>query len=210
LRRRRRLPVNRVTRSRRAGMMCGVSVQEATLVSEPQKPMAGRLSRLSPWWWGLIALVALLLIIMTLAPRIAPMTPVARSKQSSANPSAAASRPGRVYTQAMAAGRDFAGTDLSGARLAQLDLRGKDFLDTDASGAVFAGSLLNGANFAHANLRGADLRDACLRGAIFTAADLAGADFTGADITGATVAPAAISTAIGWRSTASPAACPLK
>jgi uncharacterized protein YjbI with pentapeptide repeats len=175
-----------------------------------QEPRAGRLSRLSPWWWGLIALVALSLVIMTLAPRVAPMSPVARSKQSSANPSATTSLPDRVYTQAMAVGHDFAGTDLSGARLAQLDLRGKDFQDTDAAGAVFAGSLLNGANFAHANLRGADLRDACLRGAIFTTADLAGADFTGADVTGATVTSAAISAAIGWRSTASPAACPLK
>jgi hypothetical protein len=188
-------------------MICPVSVQEARPASQQQKPKIGWWSRLSPWWWGLMMLLALTLCLAILVPRTAPTTsPVRPNPSASASP-ASVRPPGAVYPQAMTAGRGFADANLSGARLAQLDLRGKDFRDADAAGAVFVGSLLNGANFTHANLRGTDLRDACLRGVVFTAAELSGADFTGADVTGATVTPAAISAAIGWESRAKPGVC---
>jgi hypothetical protein len=192
-------------------MIYWVSDREAPTASRqptpPPEPRMGRWSRLSPWWWGLITLVALLIIVATQVPRIASISSATRSKPSSTPTSAAPFMSGPAYTPALAAGRDFASADLSGVLLAHLDLRGKDFQHANAAGAVFVGSMLNGANFAHADLRGADLRDTCLRGAIFTGAELSGADFTGADVTGATVTSTAISTAIGWGSTTNPAVC---
>jgi len=173
----------------------------------PQEPRIRWWSRPSPWGWGLMILVAILVILATQVPRIAGITSASRPKQASAPSSPVPTLSGQVYSQALVAGRDFADADLSGDLLTHLDLRGKDFQYADAAGAVFAGSLLNGVNFAHANLRGANLRDACLHGAIFTGAKLAGADFTGADVTGATVTPTARSAAIGWGSPAKASVC---
>jgi hypothetical protein len=196
----------------RTGMICDVSQQETESIDSPVKPPKEPgihwWSRLSPWGWGLLILLALLAVVATQVPRIAETTSPPVSKPLPRTPTATPSLSGPAYSQALVAGRDFANADLSGALLTHLDLRGTDFQGANAAGAVFAGSLLNGANFAQADLRGADLRGPCLRGAILTGAQLAGADFTGADVTGATVAPAAISAAIGWGSTAQPSVCP--
>lgn len=189
-------------------MICGVQDQEVAPDEqkvEPPTPQKLRWwIRVSPWWWGLLAVVAIGLILATQVPRISAIPSSPRSKSS---PAAAPALSGLAYTQAEVAERSFADVDLRGAILRHLDLRGKDFQRADAAGAVFARSLLNGVNLSRANLRGANLRDACLRGAILTGAQLSGADFTGADVTGATVASAAASSATGWASTPASSAC---
>ena len=167
----------------------------------PSEPRIRWWSRISPWWWGLMILVAIVVVLATQVPRIASAP---RAKPTSTAPSTAPTLSGPVYSQALVAGHDFEATNLSAAVLMHLDLRGKDFQHANAVGTVFADSLLNGADFAHADLRGANLRGTCLRGAILTGADLAGADFTDADVTGATVTAAATSAAIGWNSTRIP------
>jgi Pentapeptide repeats (8 copies) len=203
-RRRRSLSAKWVTQPDRTGMICDVSNQEASpearAAVSPHDPRIHWWSRVSPWWWGLLALVAIAVITATQVPRISALSSAPRSKPSTAPPSATATLSGPAYTQAMVTGRNFVRADLAGAVLEHLDLRGKDFQGADAAGAVFTGSLLDGVNLSGADLRGANLRDACLRGAILTRAELAGADFTGADVTGATVTPATTSTAIGWAS----------
>lgn len=165
-------------------------------------------SQASPWWWGLIVVLVIAVITVTQVPRISAVPSAPRAKPSAASTSVRPALSGAVYTRAMVAGRNFSDTDLRGAILEHLDLRGKDFQGTDAAGAVFAGSLLNGVNLARADLRGADLRDTCLRGGILTGAELAGADFTGADVTGVMVTPGATATAIGWASIPDFPVCP--
>ena len=164
-------------------------------------------SRVSPWLWGLVVLLAIAIIVITQVPRTSAVPPAPRPKPSAATPSVTPLLSGLAYTQAMVAGRNFADADLRGAVLQHLDLRGMDFQWAHAAGAVFAGSLLDGANLSHADLRGADLRDACLRGAILTGAKLAGADFTGADVTGAMITLSATATAIAWASIPSASVC---
>jgi len=190
---------------------CGVSDLEPAPDNHPvaalPEPKIRWWSRVSPWIWGLAALLAIAVIVITQVPRTSAKAPAPRPKPSAATPSVTPLLSGPVYTQAMVTGRNFADADLRGAVLQHLDLRGKDFQWAHAAGAVFAGSLLNGANLSHADLRGADLRDACLRGAILTGAELAGADFTGADVTGAMITPTATSTAIGWASIPSASVC---
>ena len=192
-------------------MICDVSDQGAQSANlpavPPQEPRIRWWSRTSPWGWGLVILVVILVVLATQVPRIAGRACAPQPEEASAPSSAGPTLSGQVYSQALVAGRDFASADLSGAILANLDLRGKDFQYANAAGVVFAGSLLNGVNFAHANLRGANLRGTCLRGAILSGAELAGADFTGADVIGATVTPTARSAAIGWGSTAKPSVC---
>jgi hypothetical protein len=189
-------------------MICGVQDQEG--VPEKQKvtpPTEQKLRwwiRVSPWCWGLLAVVAIGVILATQVPRISAISSSPRSKPS---PASAPGLSGLAYTQAEVAERSFADADLHGAILRHLDLRGKDFQRADAAGAIFARSLLNGVNLSRADLRGANLRDSCLRGAILTGAQLAGADFTGADVTGAAVAPAATASATGWASTPTSSAC---
>lgn len=164
--------------------------------------------RLSPWSWGLVALLVIAGIAVTQVPRLSDGSP---TRARSPNPPTATALPmlsGPTYTKSMVSGRDFISADLRGALLERLDLRGKNFQRADAAGAVFAGSLLNGAIFTHANLRGADFRDTCLRGADLTGAQLAGADFTGADVTGATLAPGATYQVIGWASIPASSVCP--
>jgi hypothetical protein len=189
-------------------MICGVQDQEAAPGEQKVEPPAPQKLhwwiRLSPWLWGLLAVVGIGVILATQVPRISEISSSPRSKPS---PAAAPALSGLAYTQAEVAERSFAGADLHGAVLMHLDLRGKDFQRADAAGAVFARSLLNGVNLSRANLRGANLRDACLRGAILIGAQLAGADFTGADVTGAAVASAAAATATGWASTSASSAC---
>ncbi|MDX2256985.1 MAG: PAS domain S-box protein [Pseudanabaenaceae cyanobacterium bins.39] len=71
--------------------------------------------------------------------------------------------------------RNFAGWNLHGAYLAEMDLS-----QTDLRGAE-----LNGSDCHHINLQYADLRGADLRGANLQYADLRGADLRGADLRGA-------------------------
>lgn len=191
-------------------MICDVSDQAQPAARPPAPPEEPKIrwwSRRSPWAWGFVILVVVLVVLATAVPRLAGKTCASQPKAASTPSVAAPTLSGQAYSQALVAGRDFASADLNGAILADLDLRGKDFQNANAAGAVFADSLMNGVNFAHADLRGANLRDACLRGAILNGAELAGADFTGADVTGATVTHAARSAAIGWGSTAKPSVC---
>jgi hypothetical protein len=192
-------------------MICDVPDPEASVDNKPMpeqrsEPRSSWWARPSPWLWG-VGLLLLLAIAATQLPRISSAVFAPKPQPSPVTRATTARLAGPAYTQAMVANRNFVGADLRGARLAHLDLRGKDFERADAAGAVFSGSLLNGTDFAHADLRGADLRDTCLRGSILTGASLAGADFTGADVTGATVSPLATAQAIGWTPISDSTAC---
>ena len=120
---------------------------------------------LSPWWWGLPMLVALLAIIITRVPPIAAISATARAKPSPAGFSAALSLSGPVYTQVSVDGRDFCqrGSERRGPSAPRF-ARKSTLQRANAARSRCSGfySLLNGANFTHANLRGADLRGACL------------------------------------------------
>jgi len=198
-----------MTRLEWPGMICDVPDPEISAGSKPATKQPGEpksrwWARPSPWLWGLILL---LVIAATQLPRISSAVFAPKPQPSPVTRAAPPSSAGPAYTQAMVADRNFVGADLRGARLAHLDLRGKDFERADAAGAVFTGSLLNGADFAQADLRGADLRDTCLRGSILTGASLAGADFTGADVTGAAVSSLATAETIGWTPISDSTAC---
>jgi hypothetical protein len=95
---------------------------------------------------------------------------------------------------------DLRGIDLSGAKLARLDmwsrdLRGANFANSTLTGARIWNSELGGANFTNAKLRSAEFEGCKLEKASFASADLTradlnraklqGADFTGATLTGA-------------------------
>lgn len=85
-------------------------------------------------------------------------------------------------------GRDLAGRDWSGARLAGtgfagLDLRGTMFEGADLTGADFRGAMLEDAVFTGANIAGADFSNCAMRGANLSAATGAGARFVAADLT---------------------------
>jgi hypothetical protein len=178
-----------VTRPDPPGMICEVSNPQATqqqppAVIAPQELRTRWWGRPSPWLSGLVVLLLIAALVVTQVPRISQVTSANGAKHNSAAPAAVLpALSGPAYTQAMVVGRDFVGTNLSGARLLRLDLRGKDFQDADAAGAVFAGSLLNGANFSYADLRGADLRGTCLRGAEFVGANLVPCQATFARLT---------------------------
>lgn len=167
------------------------------------------MKRVSPWLWGLGALLVIAAIAATQVPRLSAIFSRPRQNPGLASPTSTPTFSGTHYTQLAVAGLNFSHADLRGALLAHLDLRGKDFRFADAAGAVFVGSLLNGANFSHADLRGANLRGACLRGAILTRARVAGADFTGADVTDANFAHAATGKTIGLSSIPAPSVCRL-
>lgn len=76
--------------------------------------------------------------------------------------------------------RNFAGLDLRGAYLAEMELPQVDF-----SGVALNGSNCSHTNFQYANMRGADLRGANLQYTDLKWADLRGADLRGADLRGA-------------------------
>lgn len=89
----------------------------------------------------------------------------------------------------------FAGQDLSGLLLADLDFSDLSFENAIMPDAVLARSNLCGANFSGASMAGADLREAQCQRADFTDADLARANFARADLTGAVLEGAELSKA---------------
>src|SRR5438128_5632287 len=104
-------------------MICDVQDQEATpekqKVAPPTEQKLRWWIRISPWWWGLLVVLAIGVILATQVPRISAISSSPRSKPS---PATAPSLSGSVYTQAEVAGRSFASADLHGAVLRHLDL----------------------------------------------------------------------------------------
>ena len=78
----------------------------------------------------------------------------------------------REIRRRLNAGDDFAGGDLSQARLVAMDLHQRDFRGTNFSYA----------DLTEADLTGADLREANLHGAYLTGAQLIGANLRGANL----------------------------
>lgn len=87
-----------------------------------------------------------------------------------------------VVRERAARGESFAGEDLHGLDLSQLELR-----DIDFSGANLAGVVLTDANLEAAILADADLTGASLSRANLTGANLAGADLSNAKLNGASL-----------------------
>ena len=199
----------RMTLPHETGMISHVASTDTTQTREPTEahpdgPKPHWWSRLSPWLWGLLALV---LIVGTQVPRIHQVFSSGAPKPAAVATTGTPQLSGVDYSQAMAATANFVDANLDGARLENLDLRGKEFTGTDAAGAIFSGSLLNGADFTGADLRGANFSNACLQGSNLTGAQLAGANFTGADVAGASIAPATIADTLGWDSVPTASIC---
>lgn len=145
--------------------------------------------------WGLFVLLLIAGVTIMQVPGLGPTHGPVPKAATSLTPRVSSAH---ACSQFTVSGRGFTGADLRGARLAHLDLRGRNFQRADGADTEFEGRLLNGINFAHADLRGANPRDICLRGAGLTGTQLANADFTGADVTDVAVTPGVASQAIGW------------
>jgi uncharacterized protein YjbI with pentapeptide repeats len=99
---------------------------------------------------------------------------------------------------AYAQGKSFAGLDLTGADLSDMDLNGADFEGAFLESVNFTGANLDGSNLknavlAHAVLKGARLNQAVLEGANLGGAQLTEAEFMGVNLTGAIMAKADLS-----------------
>jgi uncharacterized protein YjbI with pentapeptide repeats len=97
-----------------------------------------------------------------------------------------------------AQGKSFAGLDLTGADLSDMDLNGVDFEGAFLESVNFTGASLEGSNLknavlAHAVLQGARLNHAVLEGANLGGAQLSQAEFVGVNLTGAIMAKADLS-----------------
>ncbi len=95
-----------------------------------------------------------------------------------------------LLNQYAAGERNFAGVNLTEAKLSGVNLSGANLSRANLSVANFSGANLSGANLSYAKLNvarlsGANLSGANLKRAILNVANLIRADFTGADLTGA-------------------------
>lgn len=98
---------------------------------------------------------------------------------------------------ALEAGEDLSDVELAGARLAEVDFRGRPLRGVVLLRAELRGANLRGVDLTGAQLGGADLTNAMLEGAILEGADLTGARLDGARLDGASLSGAAFEKASG-------------
>lgn len=134
---------------------------------------------------GLLAVITVLLMV-ALAPAAG-----ATAGSAGCTPGSGKDLSGRQLTSAdVRAQQDLKCANLTGARLAgldlvQVDLAGAILKNADLSKTRLIQATLDGADLTNANLSGSDLSQADMKGTVLTGADLSGADLTQVTATGA-------------------------